>query len=131
MYTEKQEVPESGLAYGVVFQLMDDLLESGQELNCDNFYTSPHLFEDLHEHGIFASRTVRNNRKEFPSSLVQHCLARNESIIGYLQLENGFIRERYMFFLHSIEMKLRMCLGIDNMVSPKPFQNQIISKGLQ
>lgn len=67
VYTGKHEVPENGLAYGVVFRLMNDLLESGRVLYVDNFYTSPHLFEDLYERGIFASGTVRTNRKNFPS----------------------------------------------------------------
>ena len=61
----------------MVFCLLNDLFESGRVLYCDNFYTSPHLFEDLYEHGIFASGMVRTNSKEFPSSLVQHHLARN------------------------------------------------------
>lgn len=83
IYTGKGEVHEQGLAYGVVFRLMQNLFESGRVLYCDNFYTSPHLFEDLYEHGIYASGTVRVNRKDIPSSLVKHSLVRNEATFLY------------------------------------------------
>ena len=104
VYTGKHDVPENGLAYGVVFRLLNDLLESGRVLYCDNFYTSPHLFEDLYEHGIFASGTVRTNRKEFPSSLVQHRLARSESKFFYhgALTAGKWVDKRDVYFLSTL-----------------------------
>ena len=53
------------LAYAVVMDLLDsaDLLEEGRVLYVDNFYSSPILFEDLYQRGMYASGTMRTNRK--------------------------------------------------------------------
>ena len=36
---------------------------------CDNYFTSPALFDELLQHGIYACGTVRPDRREFPSEL--------------------------------------------------------------
>ena len=46
---------------------MDGLFHQGFHLFCDNFYSSPTLFNDLFEKGCFATGTVKENRVGFPS----------------------------------------------------------------
>ena len=71
IYTGKDEEygTENGLAYNVVMELMSDLTGVGHYLYTDNFYSSPKLFVDLAEKGIYASGTVRSNRRNFPKEL--------------------------------------------------------------
>ena len=57
----------NGLGYDVVMQLMDGLFHQGFHLFCDNFYSSPTLFNDLFEKGCFATGTVKENCVGFPS----------------------------------------------------------------
>ena len=66
VYTGKGTVSTNGLAYGVVMHLLEDLQDEGRVLYVDNYYTLPILFEDLYERGMYASGTVRVNRKYFP-----------------------------------------------------------------
>lgn len=71
VYTGKGTECTNGLLYGVMMHLMEDLHDEGRMLYVDNFYTLPTLFEDLYELGIFASGTVRVNRKHFPAKALR------------------------------------------------------------
>ena len=68
VYTGKAEHCEHGLAYRVVMEMMEELLDEGRVVYVDNFYTSPTLFRDLYARGMYASGTVRSNRKHFPAA---------------------------------------------------------------
>ena len=83
VYTGKSELGvEHGLAYSVVMHLMEDLMDSGRTMYCDNFYTSPVLFEDLYQKGIYASGTCRSNKKYLPQSILpgEHKMVKGESV---------------------------------------------------
>ena len=43
-------------------------------------FTSPRLFRELHEHGLYACGTVRQTRREFPADLRNVSLARGEGV---------------------------------------------------
>ena len=74
IYTGKTtERSELGLSHDVVMQLVPPLTYQGYELYCDNFYSSPKLFEDLLHLGIGATGTFRSNRKGIPGE-VRHTL---------------------------------------------------------
>ena len=47
---------------------------------CDNFFTSPRLFTELHEHGLYACGTVRQTQREFPANLRNVGLTRGEGV---------------------------------------------------
>jgi len=71
IYTGKTtEKSDSGLSYDVVMQLVPPLAFQGYELYCDNYYSSPVLFDDLRQHGILATGTFRTNRRGLPSEVV-------------------------------------------------------------
>ena len=59
---------ETGLAHGVVLDLVDDerLQGKGYVVVTDNFYSSPGLFRDLVARGFGACGTVRRDRKGLP-----------------------------------------------------------------
>lgn len=65
IYTGKDDVrdPDKGLSYSVVMELMSDRVGMGHHLYTDNFYSSPQLFMDLAKNGVYASGTVRSNRR--------------------------------------------------------------------
>ena len=58
-----------GLAYDVVFNLLQDLLDKHHKVYFDNFYSSPTLSKDLLERSTYSCGTVRTNRKGFPSQI--------------------------------------------------------------
>ena len=60
---------ESGLAYDVVMLLIKPLCYQGYQLFCDNFYTSPKLFEDLFEIYISATGKIRLNHRGVPEEV--------------------------------------------------------------
>ena len=60
-----------GLAYGVVFKLLEPCLHKGYSVYSDNYYSIPVLFEDLLVAGTTATGTTRTNRKHFPKVLKQ------------------------------------------------------------
>ena len=49
----------TGLAHSVVVQLTKDLAGKGYDMYCDNFYSSPGLFLQLHKMGIGACGIAR------------------------------------------------------------------------
>lgn len=67
VYTGKEEdVTEVGLGGRVVKNLSDSLKNMNVHLTFDDFFTSSTLLEDLHKHGIYATGTIRSNRKDLP-----------------------------------------------------------------
>ena len=52
---------DTGLSHDVM-QLVPPLAYQGYELYCDNFYSSPALFEALNQFGITATGSFRSNR---------------------------------------------------------------------
>ena len=60
-----------GLAYDVVVELLKPFLFQGYLLFCDNFYSSPQLFEDLLQSGIFATGTLKVGRQGVPPEVKQ------------------------------------------------------------
>lgn len=65
-----------GVSGAVVTTLMKDYLHKGHVLYIDNWYTSPHLVEFLHENQTGTCGTVRGNRKGLPT--FQKKLNKNE-----------------------------------------------------
>ena len=59
-----------GLTFDVIDNLMQPLLNQGYNMYCDNYYTSPELFNYLFDHGTPACGTVRENRKGYPKAAV-------------------------------------------------------------
>lgn len=71
VYTgHQQEFSPHGLGYDVVVYLSEKLQHQGYTIFVDNFYTSPGLLQDLYLFGITACGTCRENRKDFPPSLL-------------------------------------------------------------
>ena len=56
-------MPEQGLAYKVVMDLVSPLSMSGYHVYTDNYYTSPTLFADLKLAGFEAYGTIRKDQK--------------------------------------------------------------------
>ena len=66
---------EGGLASRVVKDLMAPIEGRHHIVNMDNFFTSPALFTDLLEKGVYARGTVRINRRLYPrDSLHPKCV---------------------------------------------------------
>ena len=71
IYTGRStERSDSGLSHDVVMQLVPPLAFQGYQLYCDNFYSSPTLFQALLSLEIRATGTFRTNRKEIPSDVL-------------------------------------------------------------
>ena len=56
------------LGYDVVMAMVEPFLNEHRHVFCDNFFTSPKLFDDLLKENAYACGTVRTNRKEMPAS---------------------------------------------------------------
>ena len=61
---------ELGLGENVVMSLTKHLQHKGYHIYCDNFFSSPILFDRLESVGLRACGTARPDRKEFPQSLL-------------------------------------------------------------
>ena len=64
-------VSGNGVAYDVIFKLLEQCLRKGYTVYMDNYYSSPLLFKDLLAAGTTATGTLRINRKVFPEFLKQ------------------------------------------------------------
>jgi hypothetical protein len=64
--TEYSNTSEIGVGAKVVMSLISPYLGAGHTLYVDNWYTSPKLFQMLHEQKINAVGTVKRNRLEMP-----------------------------------------------------------------
>jgi len=60
-----------GVAYAIVFKLLEPCLHKGYTVYMDNYYSSPLLFKDLFAAGTTATGTLRTNRKNFPENFKQ------------------------------------------------------------
>ena len=65
---ESDEPRTHGLGYDVVMAMVEPFLNKHRHVFCDNFFTSPKLFDDLFKENTYACGTVRTNRKEMPAS---------------------------------------------------------------
>lgn len=83
MYTGKKLITENGLEYDVIMQLMEGLLDQGYHMFCDNFYSSPTLFNDLFDKGCFATGTVQENRVGYPSKIGSSLPKKRERVTIY------------------------------------------------
>ena len=90
IYTGKDPshpVHPHGVSYDVVATLMKDFENKGYTVNTDNYYTSPILYKDLLEKGIYANGTVRKNRKHFPEDLLQeHTLSNRDHLFAIMTI---------------------------------------------
>jgi hypothetical protein len=68
MYVGKKSCAEVGLGENVVLHLTQCLSGTGCCIFMDNFFTSPHLLQLLHCHGLQGTGTVRQNRKGLPET---------------------------------------------------------------
>ena len=69
---------EHGLGERVVLQLTEQYRHKHFRLFCDNYFSSPLLFDTLLTHGIYACGTVRSDRRGFPNGLKGLSLTRGE-----------------------------------------------------
>ncbi|XP_063233662.1 piggyBac transposable element-derived protein 4-like [Bacillus rossius redtenbacheri] len=85
IYTGKTEGKQATLASeAIVMKLMEPYQGVGHTLFVDNWYSSPKLFEELHNHGTNAVGTVRHNRNNMPKDTeFKQKLHRGESMIRY------------------------------------------------
>ena len=71
LYTGKQATNNGrGAAHQVVMSLMDPLLNLGHHIYCDNYFTSPSLFDELAENQTGACGTLRVNRIGVPREVI-------------------------------------------------------------
>ena len=87
VYTGKKagSVPERGLGYRVVTDLVRDLQGKKYHIFCDNFFTSVRLARDLLDNELYLCGTTRSNRTDFPADLKPNkqevkALRRGESV---------------------------------------------------
>lgn len=59
-----------GLAHRVVTSLCTPLYDRGHHIYCDNFFSSPALFDELAEHQTGACGTLRSNRIGVPAQVI-------------------------------------------------------------
>lgn len=69
IYTGKDERGGCGLSYHVVIQLVEPYLFQGYFVFCDNYYSSPDLFEELLSTGGCATGTFRLTRHNIPTEM--------------------------------------------------------------
>jgi hypothetical protein len=72
LYTGKTAADPGGrgLAHRVVTSLCTPLYDLGHHIYCDNFFTSPALFDELSEHQTGACGTLRSNRIGVPAQVL-------------------------------------------------------------
>ena len=88
---------EHGIAHDVVIALLELLHHQNYQLYCDNFYSSPFLFQHLLTIGVTATGTVRSNRRGSNRRGVPQAVAQVKSILQHLSTPRGkgyYIREQ-------------------------------------
>lgn len=78
MYVGKKTCAEVGLGENVVLDLTRSLIGSGCHIFMDNFFTSPHLLQILHSHGLQGTGTVRKNRTGLPETKLDRDMKKGE-----------------------------------------------------
>lgn len=76
--TEKNE--GQSVATGVVFSLINDLLDKGRTLYTDNYYTSVALAHALLRRNTYLVGTLRTNRKLNPKEVITKKLKKGETV---------------------------------------------------
>ena len=71
---------EYGLGESVVLCLTEQYRGKQHRVFCDNYFSSPTLFNELLQHGLYACGTVRQDRVGFPEALRNTNLSRGESM---------------------------------------------------
>ena len=106
VYTGKAEHCEHGLAYRVVMDMVEGLVDEGRVVYVDNFDTSPILFRDLYNRGMYASGTVRANRKYYPSTKLDET-AKQKGDMSFLhdgEMTAGkWVDKRNVYFLSTFK----------------------------
>ena len=82
IYTGKSDRGEKGLSHHVVLELVEPFEFQAYEVYCDNFYSSPALFADLFDLGIYATGTLRVDRRGVPDDLVNLKVALGERMVS-------------------------------------------------
>ena len=72
------DTTECGLGERVVLQLLSNYEGHNYAVFCDNFFSSPVLFDHLMQRGIYACGTVRQDHRGFPGELVGLRMQRGE-----------------------------------------------------
>lgn len=62
-----ERIENLGVGGSIVMKMMEKYLEKGHTLYVNNWYTSPALFQKLHDSGTNACGTIRKNRRDFPT----------------------------------------------------------------
>ncbi|XP_046566282.1 piggyBac transposable element-derived protein 3-like [Haliotis rubra] len=73
--------PRAGLGHSVVMDLMEQHLDKGHHIICDNFFSSPSLCHDLFDRKTFCTGVVAVRRKGMPSSFVGKRPPRGSTIV--------------------------------------------------
>ena len=88
-----RDTSEKGLSHKVVTDLIQPFRFQGYLLYCDSFYSSPALFQDLERDGIYATGTLRVNRRGVPKAVTQLKTVLNRSDVvrgtGYYLREDS------------------------------------------
>ena len=69
VYVGKEVSSETGLGARVVKDLTSTLVDKYYHIFCDNFFTSVKLFHQLHRDGVYATGTIRADRRGFLEAL--------------------------------------------------------------
>ena len=107
IYTGKNgEKQEFGLGGRVVKDLTRDITGVNHIVNCDNYFTSPELFESLLADGLYARGTVRENRKGYPKGMLNSDLKQQGQSVSAQKGEMVATRwrdKRIICFLSTID----------------------------
>jgi len=77
---------EHGLEESVVLRLTEQYRGKQHRVFCDNYFSSPTLFNELLQYGLYACGTVRQDRVGFPEALRNTNLSRGESMFRHSNL---------------------------------------------
>ncbi|GLD62687.1 piggyBac transposable element-derived protein 4-like protein [Lates japonicus] len=90
----------------------------GEDLYCDNFYTSPKLFRELYEQGYVACGTYRDTRRDTPRTTVNALTKKKtkQNTRGSIK----WIREQELLFIKWMDTReVSVCSTIN-----RPFSDQ-------
>ena len=111
IYTGKiNNKSEKGLGLWVVLNLMSPYFERHHHLYFDNFYTSPKLLLELEKHKTYACGTVRSNRGQFPTKLMDN-IEVGDSV--FIQLGNLLTWCRCLQYMTMVLLRFNVNVGIN------------------